>query len=297
MTRRETGEGKTRTLAAGQHTDAFENVVAAEKEAGQMVACLLFVHQARVAHRVQHGLVAGQLALRLRKERDTRRRRRLDVAVEWGEVAHQRAHERRLPRAIGAHDGYPPVASDPERAGPDEGRTVPDRERRGLYNGVASEMRRLEAPAVTRHLFRRLDPLDPGELLGAAARLLRALPGAVAAYELLGPRDLFGLLRRGLGSRGVTVRALPRIGGIAAAVFDDRATFERERAAGDAIEKPAVVTGYKERRVLLDQEPLEPLERCDVEMVGRLVKQQQVGVVEQQPRETESRAFAARERP
>src|SRR6266545_4816562 len=48
-------------------------------------------------------------------------------------------------------------------------------------------------------------------------------------------------------------------------------------------------------RVLLDEKVLEPLERGDVEMVRRLIEEEDVGVVEQQAREAEARPLAARE--
>ena len=48
-------------------------------------------------------------------------------------------------------------------------------------------------------------------------------------------------------------------------------------------------------RVLL-QEPLEPEHRLGVEVVGRLVEQQQVGVAEQEPGERDAALLAAGER-
>ena len=44
---------------------------------------------------------------------------------------------------------------------------------------------------------------------------------------------------------------------------------------------------------VLVQEPLEPLDRLGVEVVGRLVEQQQVGVLEQQPGERHAPLLAA----
>ena len=46
---------------------------------------------------------------------------------------------------------------------------------------------------------------------------------------------------------------------------------------------------------VLGQESLQPLDRCQVEVVGRLVEEQQVGVLEQQPRERDAHHPAARE--
>ena len=54
---------------------------------------------------------------------------------------------------------------------------------------------------------------------------------------------------------------------------------------------------HQDGRGLLGEESLEPFERGDVEMVRRLVQQQQIGVVQQKPGEPEARPLAARERP
>jgi hypothetical protein len=52
-----------------------------------------------------------------------------------------------------------------------------------------------------------------------------------------------------------------------------------------------------DRRVKARERLFQPLERLDVEMVGRLVKQQQIGVAGQRPGQPGAREFAAGERP
>src|SRR5947207_13214173 len=54
------------------------------------------------------------------------------------------------------------------------------------------------------------------------------------------------------------------------------AIVQLEHRGGDRLEKPAVVGHQHDRRVECCQRLLEPLERVDVEVVGRLVEQQQV---------------------
>ena len=56
------------------------------------------------------------------------------------------------------------------------------------------------------------------------------------------------------------------------------------------------MTAHENCFVLLDQESLEPLQRGDVQVVGRLVEKEQVGVVEQEAGETETRSLATGER-
>ena len=75
-----------------------------------------------------------------------------------------------------------------------------------------------------------------------------------------------------------------------------RAGLELEHRGADRLQKPAVVGDEHDRRVEAHQVLLEPLERGDVEVVGRLVEQQQVGVAGQRAAERRARQLAARER-
>jgi hypothetical protein len=106
-------------------------------------------------------------------------------------------------------------------------------------------------------------------------------------------RDLLCLAVRDLALDLLVLRALARVSRIAAAVLDDGPVLERERARGDAVEEPAIVTGYQDRQLLFYKELLEPLERGEIEVVRRLVEQEDVGVVEEEAREAEPRALAA----
>src|SRR5205814_10187753 len=118
-------------------------------------------------------------------------------------------------------------------------------------------------------------------LLTAPPRLLRSLPGTVSADEVLGALDLLGLARGGGRLRRLALGALTRVVRVAAAIFDDGAVLDRERARGDLVEEPPVVTAHDGRELSLHQECLEPLERGDVEMVGRLVEKEDVRIVEE----------------
>ena len=59
--------------------------------------------------------------------------------------------------------------------------------------------------------------------------------------------------------------------------------LELEHRRADRLQEPAVVGDEHDRRVERDQRLLEPLERLDVEVVGRLVEQQQVGAASRAP--------------
>ena len=72
--------------------------------------------------------------------------------------------------------------------------------------------------------------------------------------------------------------------------------IEVEHALGDVLEKPAIVADDEKRRRLRCQQLLEPEDAVEVEMVRRLVQQQQVGRCDERPRDGEALLPAARER-
>ena len=85
-------------------------------------------------------------------------------------------------------------------------------------------------------------------------------------------------------------------GRVVALVGDAAAAVEFEDPAGDVVEEVAVVGDDQDRARIGAQMPFEPVDRLGVEMVGRLVEQQQLGLFEQQPAERDAAPLAARER-
>ena len=71
--------------------------------------------------------------------------------------------------------------------------------------------------------------------------------------------------------------------------------LELEHRGADRLQEPAVVGDEHDRGVERDQVGLQPLERLDVEVVGRLVEQQQIGVPGQRPAERGAGQLAAGE--
>ena len=71
--------------------------------------------------------------------------------------------------------------------------------------------------------------------------------------------------------------------------------FEGEDVGGDAVEEPAIVRDHDGAAGELQQRVLERAQRVDVEVVGRLVQQQQVAAGAQQLRQVDAVALAARE--
>ena len=71
---------------------------------------------------------------------------------------------------------------------------------------------------------------------------------------------------------------------------------ELEDPAGHVVEEVAVVGDGDDRAGVLLQRPLQPGHRLGVEVVRRLVEQQQVGLGEEQPAEGDPAPLAARQR-
>ena len=64
----------------------------------------------------------------------------------------------------------------------------------------------------------------------------------------------------------------------------------------DVVQEVAVVGDRDDGAAVLVEEPLQPLDRLGIEVVRRLVEQEQVGVLEQQPRERDAPLLAAGDR-
>jgi len=124
----------------------------------------------------------------------------------------------------------------------------------------AHRQQRLHPPFVTRPP--RLDPLtEPGFFLGELLVELRPLHGLAGQPFLL------------LADEGRIV-TWPR---------REPAAIELDDPGREPLEKGAVVGDEDHRAGIFEQEGLEPLDRLDVEMVGRLVEEQQVGLRDQRP--------------
>ena len=75
-----------------------------------------------------------------------------------------------------------------------------------------------------------------------------------------------------------------------------RHVVQRQDAVDRAVEERPVVRDDEHRAGIARQVVLQPFERDDVEVVGRLVEEQQVGLDEQQPRQPQPRLLPAAER-
>ena len=150
------------------------------------------------------------------------------------------------------------------------------------------------APVVRRVDAHRLELLDLLELRLRLARLARLV--AEPLDEALEARDLLGLP---LGRLRLVDRAsgplappdVPR-----AREVDRLAAFQLQHRSRHRLEEPAVVGDEDDRRIERLEQLLQPLERLDVEVVRRLVEQQQVGLRRESAGERGTGQLAPRER-
>ena len=73
------------------------------------------------------------------------------------------------------------------------------------------------------------------------------------------------------------------------------AAVEFENPAGDVVEEVAIMGHGDDRARVFVEEALEPRDRLGIEVVGRFVEQQHVGLRQQQATQCDTAAFAARQ--
>ena len=131
-------------------------------------------------------------------------------------------------------------------------------------------------------------------LVGAEASLALRLPSPRAQahpFELARERALPGV--DGLLLAAQALELLLEPARVVALERDPATAVELEDPLGDVVEEVAVVGDRDDGARVLLQEAFEPVDRLGVEVVGRLVEQQQVGVAEEQPGERHAALLAA----
>ncbi len=135
-----------------------------------------------------------------------------------------------------------------------------------------------------------LDLLDPRLRLPGLRRLV-----AEPFHEPLHPGDLRLLLLDRAPERDLAGGLLAPPGVPGTREEAGPARLQLEHRCPDGLEKPAVVGDQDYGRIELLQVPLQPLQRRDVEVVGRLVEQQQIGARRQRPGERGAGQLSTRE--
>ena len=297
-------ELEARKLAAREHADALKNVLAREVERGQAVARALRRDAALgVEHRVDQVSFQHVEFDDLRQVRDAHRRAELDLALVGIFLFHQHLDERRLARAVVANE-RDALAAAHLQVHVMEQHTVAEAlfelfEREHL---VAVELLRLELRAqcpFLRWLVRRAHTLDAlFHRQRAAVRLVHALEGKHA--------QLLGALFK-LGNLGLLLFVLAHLFQIAALFFHcveavvaavelRLAVKHLDHARDGAVQKVAVMRDGDDRPLEGRQILLQPFDGVQVQMVRRLVEQQDIRVLQNEAAKVYARLFAARER-
>ena len=81
--------------------------------------------------------------------------------------------------------------------------------------------------------------------------------------------------------------------GIVAFIWHALATINLEDPAGDVIEEIAVVSHNEDCAGIVNQVFLQPANGFGVQVVGGFIKQQHIGLLEQQPAKSDAARFAA----
>ena len=139
--------------------------------------------------------------------------------------------------------------------------------------------------------------LELGDLDLAGGDLRLHLLELARASRLGRPRLLLLRFRRRgrLGRCGHALVAAGDVVGPAAVVRADRAVLDRQRAVGDRIEQGAIVRDQEHGARKRLERGLECFTALDVEMVRRLVEEQEVGAGGDDDRQREPTPFAARQ--
>ena len=285
-------------FAAGEHGDLLVNVVAGEEEQRQHRAHAVEVEAGEgvpqfvqdVLFRVEPGLVLLVVA-------------QIDVGAELHlarvglQFAGDDVEQRGLAHAVGADDGHAVAGAQVEvevfkQPAPLEalGKAM------HLEHVVARAAARLEGKA---HVLLVHRPFQPFHLFQPLFPALRRADGLFAVVHAIALDD--GLLAGDLRLLQLVFAYLPLdvclpLDGeliVVALVLHKAAHGDLRHAIADAVHEVAVVRDDQHRAAVLFQRVLQPLDGGKVQVVGRLVEHEQVGLGKQQAGKAQSRLFPA----
>ena len=222
----------------------------------------------------------------------------LDTPLLRFQLAEQELEQRALARAIGSDDADLVAAQDQRREITDDGLLTPALgEALGLDHQLARAIRLAQpdarrtlefAPLTTllAHGFERAHPT-----LVTSAPCLDALPDPDLFL-----RELAVEVRIGLRLGMEPFLAPAQIVGVIARPVGQPAAIEFQDARGDPLQEAPVVGDEQQCALKTDQEFFQPGDAVDVEMVGRLVEQQQIRLHHQGARQHHPPLHPARER-
>ena len=295
-------EPQAALLAAGERADLLERVLAREAEGTKAVARLLRGAAAVVYQRVQRraGWVAESDDLRQVRHADARPA--ADPAGVRLLLADDQLHERALARAVVADDGHALAALDDGReAGKELAALKTLGEPVHCDDLVAGEVPLLERSVQLARLARALGLVQALNALFHGKGPLVQLVVAHEGPEVQPGGGLFKLLDLGLVFLVFfkllleAALALDDVKAVVAGVELRAPVHDLDAALGHHVEEIAVVADGQHRAAEVEDIVLQPLRGAQVEVVRRLVEQQDVRVLQYQPRQVDARLFPAGE--
>ena len=233
-----------------------------------------------VGHVVGHGLLVVELIPELVEEGDPQVGAEPYGALRRCQLAEQQPHERGLASAVGADDADS-VAPHHRRGEVADDRPRLPSKRHSLQGGHerTAPLRLVDLERHAAHHVPALPALPPHRLqrphpplvAGAAGLDAGADPGLFLG-ELLVKQRVLLLLRR----KCLLLAEQKRV--VVARPVEQSAAVDLQDAGGHAAEKRPVVGDEHERSPPAAQELLQPFDGLDVEVVGGLVEQEQVGL-------------------
>ena len=284
------GQDDAVALAAGQRRHRGHGPLGAEEEALEVADDVArpAVDEdvvAAVGDGLGHGLVGVELPPQLVEVADLEIGARLHRPGVGRDLPHQDAQQRALADAVVADEPDAVTAHDAERQ-------VPDQRLAAVAVGDVAELHHLAAGlSAVLHVDARvslgLEPL--GRLLAHGHE--RAHPAFVArAARLDAAPDPFLLLGQPLVEQGVVPGVFRQgllleleVVVVAAGPAREPGAIQLHDAGGQAPQEGAVVGDEQDAAGVIVDPVLEPLDRAQVEMVGGLVEEQQLGVADDGP--------------
>jgi hypothetical protein len=219
-------------------------------------------------------------------------------AVFLGTLTGQQLEQRGFPGAVRSDD-TDPVAATHQEIDPLEQLAAAPRSKKpfGIEHDVARTRRRGESKrdffCHGPHVFRHARAVELFEHLAPALSLLRLLPCDVLADEVFRLVDE-RLLSFGQASFALQIR-LARDGviGVLEWIGAETGAPELHGGAGNAVQKCAIVGHDHDGPAVAGEVLLEPSDGVEIEVVGRLVEQQQIRFLRQHDAEMQTTALAA----
>ena len=252
-----------------------------------------------LAHCLEHRLVGIELLALLIVVRDLDRRPAAHFAGVGRRFAKQHPQQRRLAGAVRADEADAIAAHDAcgEGLNPELGAWKRFRDTIDFEHQFARRIRRLRLQAHAARLLAPLGAFRTHRHQRADTSLVARAPRLDALSQ---PGFLFGellveaLLRRRLDGQRLVLPS--QIRGVVARPRGERSAIDLDDPCGEALQKRAVVRDEHHGAGVIGQERLEPGDGVDVEMVRRLVEQEEIGLAHQRAREQHAATPSTRQR-